>query len=191
MSCHSCHTDGHTSGLIVDTLGDGDYGAPKRVPSLLGTRNTGPWGWNGGMASLDIQVRKSIATTMHGEPPTDGQTSDLVAYLEALQTPQSPYRENRELIGRGRAVFRSRECMKCHTSPTFTSTGTFDVGLADERNRRSFNPPSLRGVSQRDRFFHDGRASSLEDVLLRFRHQLDEPLSSEQFAALLAFLRSL
>ena len=29
MSCHSCHVDGHTNGLVADTLGDGSYGAPN------------------------------------------------------------------------------------------------------------------------------------------------------------------
>ena len=66
MSCHSCHTDGHTNSLLSDTLGDGSYGAPKRVPSLLGVAATGPWTWTGSIARLEDQVRKSIATTMHG-----------------------------------------------------------------------------------------------------------------------------
>ena len=105
--------------------------------------------------------------------------------------PPSPDAGKRELIGRGRALFKSRDCVDCHTPPTFTSDSTFHVGLVDERNRRLFNPPSLRGVSQRDRLFHDGRAESLEDVLLRFRHQLDAPLSKKEAAALLEYLRSL
>ncbi|MFP6667562.1 MAG: cytochrome c peroxidase [Pirellulales bacterium] len=191
MSCHSCHPDGHSGGLLVDTLGDGDYGAPKRVPSLLGTRDTGPWGWTGRVASLGEQVRSSVLTTMHGGPLDDGQALDLVAFLESLPPPPAPPPKNRDAVHRGRVVFRSHGCEDCHKSPLFTSKRTFDVGLADERKRRSFNPPSLRGVSQRARFFHDGRASSLEDVLLLVRHKLAEPLSEDESAALLAYLRSL
>ena len=82
MSCQSCHTDGHTNNLLSDTLGDGSYGAPKRVPSLLGVAATGPWTWTGSIARLEDQVRKSIATTMHGSKPTDEQVADLTAYLE-------------------------------------------------------------------------------------------------------------
>ncbi len=67
MSCHSCHTDAHTNNLLSDTLGDGSYGAPKRVPSLLGVAKTGPWTWTGSMARLEDQIRKSIVTTMHGQ----------------------------------------------------------------------------------------------------------------------------
>ena len=47
MSCQSCHTDGQTNGLLADTLGDGGFGAPKRVTSLLGVGATGPWTWTG------------------------------------------------------------------------------------------------------------------------------------------------
>src|SRR5690606_29472947 len=38
MSCHSCHTDGHTNGQLADTLGDDSHGAAKRTLTLLGTR---------------------------------------------------------------------------------------------------------------------------------------------------------
>ncbi len=191
MSCHSCHTDGHSSGLLIDTLGDGDYGAPKRVPSLLGTRNTGPWAWNGSVPTLAEQVRKSVTTTMHGDAISAEQTTDLVAYLESLQPAPAAHRLSETLTTRGQAAFKRLGCVQCHSGPNFTSPGTFDVGLGDEKNRLLFNPPSLRGVGQRDRLFHDGRARGLEDVIGRVRHRLDEPLSIDESAALLAFLRSL
>ncbi len=63
FSCHSCHSDGHSSGELADTLGDGDYGAPKRVLSLLGVADTGPWAWNGSMVKLrrsDSQIDGNI-----------------------------------------------------------------------------------------------------------------------------------
>ena len=87
MSCHSCHTDGHTNNLLSDTLGDGSYGAPKRVPSLLGVAETGPWTWTASVARLEDQVQKSIATTMHGTKLPESQISDLTAYLATLAPP--------------------------------------------------------------------------------------------------------
>ena len=87
MSCNSCHTDGHTCGLKSDTLGDGSYGAPKKIPSLLGVGTTGPWTWTGSVERLEDQVRTSIQTTMHapGPPPTVEQVEALTAYLRTLQ----------------------------------------------------------------------------------------------------------
>lgn len=191
MSCHSCHTDGHSSGLLVDTLGDGDRGAPKRVPSLLGTRDTGPWGWTASADSLAVQVRSSVTTTLHGAPLTDSRRADLVTFLESLEVPPSPGTGKPGEVARGRDLFGSLGCADCHTPPVFTSGATYDVGLADEKGRRRFNPPSLRGVGHRDRLFHDGRARSLNDVLVRYRHQLDSPISSRDLADLTEFLRSL
>ena len=44
------------------------------------------------------------------------------------------------------------------------------MGLKDEVGHHEFNPPSLRGVSNRDSFLHDGRAGSLEDVFVKEKH---------------------
>src|SRR5262249_5606729 len=156
----SCHTDGHTNGLLADTLGDGSYGAPKRVPSLLGTGATGPWGWTGPFERLGDQVRSSIETTMQGRPPTDEQVADLTAYLRALPppTPADPAGGG-EAAARGRAVFDARGCTECHAPPEYTTPGRYDVGLADEVGNRRFNPPALRGVGRRTSLLHDGRAA--------------------------------
>ncbi len=66
MSCHSCHTDGHSNGLNVDTIGDGGYGAPKRVPSLLGTSQSGPGVGPDGMSGLMNRCINRLATTVQG-----------------------------------------------------------------------------------------------------------------------------
>ena len=82
--------------------------------------------------------------------------------------------------------------MRCHIPPlTYTSHEAHDVGFADERGLRKFNPPSLRGVGQAGPYFHDGRAATLEDVFVRYRHQLDRELPKSELADLLAFLQSL
>jgi YVTN family beta-propeller protein len=191
MSCHSCHSEGHTTGLLADTLGDGGYGAPKRIPSLLGTKAAGPWSWNGGTTSLAEQVQKSVRTTMHGSALTDDQARDLVAFLESLEPPPSRFEKDAPLVRRGREVFESRGCVDCHRPPSFTSSDTYDVGLVDEAGLREFNPPSLRGLGQRDAFLHDGRASSVEEAVREHRHQLNGRLSDDDVAALIAFLKSL
>ena len=191
MSCHSCHSDGHTINLLADTLGDGDFGAPKRIPSLLGTKATGPWAWNGKVKSLDAQVRKSVRTTMHGSRLSNAQAGDLVAFLESLRPPPSRFAADAALVSRGRRVFERRSCIDCHAPPEYTAADTFDVGLRDEAGLQHFNPPSLRGLGQRDIFFHDGRGSRVEDVIQKNRHQVGEPISDDEAAALLAFLRSL
>ncbi|HEY1376681.1 MAG TPA: hypothetical protein VGF55_07795, partial [Gemmataceae bacterium] len=66
-----------------------------------------------------------------------------------------------------------------------------DVGLSDEAGHRTFNPPSLRGVSQAGPFFHDGRAADLAEVFTRHRHQITGDLTARERDDLLAFLEDL
>ena len=196
MSCQSCHTDGHTNSLLSDTLGDDSYGAPKRVPSLLGVATTGPWTWTGSMSRLEDQVRKSIVTTMHGAKPSDAQVSDLIAYLKTL-TPPSPTlwtasgNDQSQAVVRGREVFQSRKCATCHVPPEYTSSERYDVGLSDEMGNHDFNPPSLHGVSRRDALLHDGRARSLDEVFRKERHPRGLVLTPREIADLVAFLETL
>jgi len=195
MSCQSCHTDGHTNSLSSDTLGDGSYGAPKRVPSLLGVAATGPWTWTGSISRLEDQVRKSIATTMQGSKPTDRQVADLTAYLKSLAPPTplvtGENGDNSAAVVRGRAVFETRKCATCHIPPEYTSPERYDVGLIDEVGNREFNPPSLCGVSRRETLLHDGRSRSLNEVFQKERHPRGLELTSREIADLVSFLKTL
>jgi YVTN family beta-propeller protein len=195
FSCHSCHTDGHTNGLLADTTGDGSYGTPKRVPSLRGVKDTSPFGWTGGAKDLEAQVRSSVETTMRGARLTAAQEADLIAYLRTLAPPPPLNRfaekHPTEAVRRGETVFRNQGCAACHEPPAYTSAKTFDVGLADEAGNRLFNPPSLRGVSQTGPFFHDGRARTLSDVFAKHRHGLKAELARNDLDDLLSFLADL
>ncbi len=196
LSCHSCHPDGHSTGGLVDTLGDESYGAPKRVLSLLGVSQTDTWAWNGGIKELHEQVRKSIDSTMHGQPLSAEAVQDMVAYLFTLKPPpplDPPRTEaDRQVIARGQAVFHREGCANCHVPPlTYTTQGAFEVGVADELGAEKFNPPSLLGVGHRDRLLHDNRAAGLESLFVEHGHQLKNALPKQDLADLVRFLRSL
>lgn len=192
MSCASCHTDGHTNHRLSDTLGDGNYGAPKRVLSLLGVADTRPYAWDGGMRRLEDQVVKSVKTTLRGRALTEGEVADLAAYLRTLEVPAlgggAPPAPR--FVAAGRAAFDRYACNRCHREPTYTSPGVHDVGLADELGTTRFNPPSLRGLRFGRRFFHDGSARSLREVLARHPGNGVE-VSGEDLPALVAFLKTL
>jgi YVTN family beta-propeller protein len=196
-SCHSCHTDGHTSGRRNDNFTDGSFGSPKQIPSLLGAGDTRPWAWDGSVLELEEQGGKSILGTMHGQ--AKGATAEnvraLAAYLRTLKPPPSVEVARGTLdagaVRRGKAVFEQLDCARCHAPPAYTAPRTYDVGLPDEWGKARFNPPSLRGVGQRDSLLHDGRAKSLRDVFSRFKHPDAQELPARQVEDLLSFLRSL
>jgi DNA-binding beta-propeller fold protein YncE len=195
LSCQSCHPDGHTHGLLADTLGDGTYGTPKRTLTLLNTRLTDPWGWTGQFRSIQDQVRSSVATTLHAPAVRWQDVEDLTSFL-AILPPPPPFEPaegaaDQARIDRGRRVFDERGCNHCHVGPlTYTSWETFDVGLADEKGQRKFNPPSLRGVGHGTRFLHDNRAKSLDGVFRRHHHKIGAATDAE-IDDLVRFLRSL
>jgi cytochrome c peroxidase len=150
------------------------------------------------MTGLEDQIRKSIATTMHGTKPTESQVADLTAYLRSLAPPSPrlwspPGDEDSRTaeVTRGKEVFQARKCASCHEPPEYTAPGRYDVGLVDEVGNREFNPPSLRAVSRRAAFLHDGRARSLDDVFAKEHHPRGLELSPREVADLVAFLRTL
>jgi len=196
MSCHSCHIDGHTNSQLNDNISDGGYETPKRVLSLLGKEGTAPFAWGGTSRSLETQVQRSIQKTMRFRGKVEEETvRAIAAFVRSLPPPPGidvaraiPMTASAR---RGKQLFGSLGCIECHAPPRYTSNACYDVGLADERGMRQFNPPSLLGVSQRDRFLHDGRAATLSEVFSQHGHQLDDPLEAEELADLLAFLRRL
>ena len=202
-SCHSCHPDGHTNGLLNENMSDFQIDSPKRVLTLLGTNQTAPWAWTGNQSTLQSQVHKSIHVTMQGgnsRLATTANEQAIVAFLETL----SPAPSLSEAHGttthpsvlRGEQIFQSRQCHTCHIPPSYTSNSKYDVGIHDEYGLKEFNPPSLRGISQRNRFFHDNRAQTLIEVFSKYNHPqtgppTETPLTPAQISDLVQFLRTL
>lgn len=181
MSCNSCHVHGHTPDLVADTMGDGHFGAPKRIPSLLGVAHTAPYGWTGNKQSLEDQLRQTLIFTMHGDAldlANPGVTAEsrseylesniaaLTEWLQQLDMPQDHSAHTAGLPHEGRQVFESAGCQKCHQPDThFTSPVRVSVGVEDEWGNQEFNPPSLKHLQLRRTFFHDGRFSDLGQLL--------------------------
>ncbi|MCC9645164.1 methylamine utilization protein MauG [Rhodopirellula sp. JC740] len=194
-SCHSCHTDGHTSGSLADTLSDGGEGAPKRILSLHGVGQTGPWAWIGDKSEIESQVRQTLRLTMQGRKLNGGEIGDLVAFLKSLP-PAPTFRPasddaDAKIVDAGRELFQSLDCIACHSGSVLTSEDTYEVGLTDERGTTQFNPPSLRGVGHLHSLFHDLRAADLNAVVTQYKHQLPRDLTLDEQEALIRYLQSL
>ncbi|MCA9268374.1 MAG: c-type cytochrome, partial [Planctomycetales bacterium] len=196
MTCNTCHAQGHTAGGLNDNFSDKSFGAPKRVLSLLGVKDTAPYAWNGSSASLAEQIKRSSAMTMQGRELSEQEIGRMVAYLQTLEPPPSVDAlrggQDQKSVARGKTLFGELRCVKCHAPPLYTSADLYDVGIHDKQGNTHFNPPSLRGVGQRGPYFHDAGAASLDDVFVTHGHQLDgRVLSDDELRDLLNFLRSL
>jgi YVTN family beta-propeller protein len=200
-SCHSCHYEGHTNALTMDTRNDGRNGNYKVVLSLRNVTRTGPWTWHGWQKDLDFAMRKSLTDSMLGTPPTDGEVKALIAFLDTLTCPPNPHRQAdgtlTESARRGEELFHGRAgCSRCHPAPLFTDGRIHDVGTGSRDDvYKGYNPPSLLGVFDRSMYLHDGRAQTLED-LLRGPHNPARvagrgELTDQELRDLIAYLRSL
>jgi DNA-binding beta-propeller fold protein YncE/mono/diheme cytochrome c family protein len=201
-SCHSCHYEGHTNAITMDTKNDGRFGNFKTVLSLRNVTRTGPWFWHGYEKDLSAAVRRSMVDTMLGKEPTDADVQALVAYFDTLMPPPNPNRGPDGALSpaaqRGAEVFRSEKasCARCHGGSHFTDGRVHDVASGERGDvYKGYNPPSLLGVYDRILYLHDGRARSLEEAL-RGPHSPGRvtgmgELSENELQDLLAYLRSL
>jgi YVTN family beta-propeller protein len=208
-SCNTCHSDGHTNGLDFDTLNDGwqdmsvlHQHSRKKVPTLRRVLYTKPWTWHGWQTSLENATVESFTKSMQGEKPTSEEAEAVVAFLASLDFPRNPNRGADDSITeqaqRGREVFRSPKaaCASCHSGPEFTDGKIHTTGLEEPRDvYRGYNPPSLRGVYDKDPYLHDGRAKTLKDAL-QGAHNPEEvtglgSLTDTELDDLIAYLQTL
>ena len=201
FSCNTCHTDGHTSGQLFDTLNDDSYGNPKQTPTLLGVNDTAPFTWHGWKHDMEKTVRDSMVNTLFGPEPSDREVKALTAYLHSLKPIASPYKpasgtSAAEAKARGRNLFYSKaNCVRCHSGEVFTTPKNHELPIeSDGSPFDTWNPPSLRGVHDRAPLMHHGLATDLKD-LLQNHHKPEKmggtALDKEEVDDLIEFLNSL
>jgi len=185
-------------------------GVPRRTPMLAGMVGAaGPYGWHG--ESPDLGSRLAAGMGLHrwgGMPQNIGGAGLGRATLIAIFAREGlvpPPRENRELTEqekRGRDIFNKTDvqCAKCHVPDrNYTDRESYPLrklpvvdGFDDESNQE-FKTPSLRFVSGRPPYFHDGRSSSLEKLIEMNGDRMGNTsrLSAEDREALVAYLKTL
>lgn len=172
-SCHSCHYEGGSNSVTMDTFNDGTVDSFKTVLPLYNVTQTSPWTWHGWQQDLRAGIHKSITSTMHGPSPTKQDTDAVIAFLRTLSTPPNsmaslPGPQN-DAAQRGKAVFHSdrAQCNTCHSGTYFTDGEIHDVGLGSEDDHFvGHNTPSLLGVGRKVMWLHDGRAKTLRELLI-------------------------
>jgi len=171
-SCHTCHYEGGTNAVTMDTWNDGSPRTFKTVLNLYHISKTGPWTWHGWQQDLAASMKKSMQDTMFGPRPRPGDTEALIAFLDSMEPLPNPYRLSDGSLtpsaARGKLVFEGKKgnCISCHQGPYFTDHEIHDVGTNGENDvYKGYSTPSLLGAHRRVRYLHHGRAESLRDVL--------------------------
>jgi len=155
------------------------------------------------------------------KPKTLGQA--IATYERTVVSERAPFdawiEGNEKAISeeakRGFAVFNGKaQCAACHEGWNFTNEGFQDIGLPSKdigrgeylpgviKMQHAFKTPSLREITRRSPFMHDGSLATLEAVVDHYDHAgVDRPsradlmrplnLTSEEKADLVAFLKTL
>jgi cytochrome c peroxidase len=197
FTCASCHPDGRSDHLVWDLTRDG-IGNFKKTKSLLGVKDTAPYGWHGSSPTLADRVTGTLQT-LHRHEPSGTEVADIVAYLQSLPPPRpSPISpKDKPAVDRGRGLFLGKaRCATCHRPPTFQDGKLHDIGTRGPTDTQdAFDTPSLRGVSGAFPFLHDGRAPTLEEIFTKHNgaelHGATHKLGRAELEDLLAFLKSL
>jgi mono/diheme cytochrome c family protein len=161
---------------------------------------TAPYSWDGQTKDLDLHLSETFERLGGSGRMSSLERRALVAYLGALPTParghvvQSNGADS--AVARGRALFESPTtgCASCHGGRNLTSNVTHDVSSNVEADRDShFDTPSLKFLSGRGPYFHDGRYATLSDLVDASKDKMGKTshLSATDRDALLAYLRSL
>ena len=199
QSCASCHPDGRADALNWDLLNDG-IGNPKSTKSLLLAHQTPPSMAEGGRGSAESAVRSGMVNILFAHRPED-EADAVDAYLRSLKPVPSPHLVDGSMstaAQRGRLLFESPQvgCQRCHPSPLYTDQKSHDVGTRKpiERNAR-FDTPTLIEVWRTAPYLHDGRYTTIEELLVEGRHGLrhirSNDVSEEQIDDLVQFVLSL
>jgi mono/diheme cytochrome c family protein len=197
FTCASCHPDGGSDGLNWDLPRDG-LGNFLNTRSLLGVKDTAPYGWHATSPTLADRVTGTLRT-LHQHEPTEQEVADLVAYLKTLVAPRPlPQQASaKEAIVRGKALFEGKgQCSKCHKGDALDDERPHDIGTRGPGDVSAlFDTPSLLGVARTAPYLHDGRAATLEEVFAKYnptqRHGAAHKLTPGELGDLITYLKSL
>ncbi len=190
-ACANCHPEGRDDGLVW-TSPDG-----KRQTMMLAGRveGTAPYGWFGEHKDARIHVKETLQRlggTGLNDPPSKEDFEALLAYVSSIPAPPLTKPKDPDLVKRGKQVYASFGCETCHRAGG-TDKAPHDVGsgIAGERSA-FFDTPSLIGIRGTSPYFHDGRYSTLEEVLSEKNQRMfTGVISPVDKSALIAYMETL
>jgi len=170
QSCASCHPGGgRVDGLNWDLLNDG-IGNPKNTKSLLLAHKTPPAMITGVRGGAEAAVRMGFKHILFTVRP-EAEAAAIDVYLKSLEPVPSPHLVSGRLsksARRGRRVFKKADCASCHKRPLYTDLQKYDVGTGKNLDEnRQFDTPTLVEVWRTAPYLYDGRASTIEEMLIK------------------------
>ncbi len=191
-ACASCHPDGRDDGLVWATPN-----GPRRTKMLAGMlAGTAPFSWDGKSPELRDHLQDTFKRLSGEGGLRSVELRALVAYIESLDPPPRAPEVDTKLAARGSELFHGEAagCATCHRGDALTDRERHDVQSKHNADRApDFDTPSLRFVSGRAPYFHDGRYGTLRELLTASDGKMGHTaqLSQDDLIALEVYLRTL
>lgn len=184
LSCASCHPEGTDDGHTWRFDG---LGLRRTQPLDIGLADSEPFHWDGDMDDLDMIMGEVLAHRMGGMRQSKARRESFARWMfEQDRPPARADMDDPGVVADGEALFTTHACDKCHTGPKLGGANTETIDGA------RLQVPTLRRVSLRAPFMHDGRAATLHDAV---RDMIERTVEGEVPAAdvdaLVAYMRTL
>lgn len=210
LSCNVCHPNGHVAAnffaeelsdkpgnvdlttAVFRHLADDGVFNPVNIPSLRGVAATAPYGREGQVGTVRRFSRTVIVAEFGGDEPSGRLLDALVAYQQLLDFAPNPalLDDGRlaatapEAARRGEVVFVQSNCARCHLPDDhFMDHRRYRVGSGG-----AYVTPTLLGLAATSPYFHDGRYSTLADVVAHFNSAGNLGLGRQERRDLVAYL---
>jgi hypothetical protein len=191
LACASCHPEGGEDGRVWNFVCAG----ARRTQSIRGGISmTAPFHWDGSEHDFSHLMDDVFSGRMSGPMLNIDQKNALQSWVDTIPALPTTANLDSAAVVRGAMLFDDPKvgCATCHTGSLLTNNATVDVGTG-----QPMQVPSLRGVSWRAPFMHNGCASTLAD---RFgatscsggdKHGVTSTLMPNQISDLTSYLQSL
>jgi cytochrome c peroxidase len=215
VSCFTCHTNGHTSGVFHLNPDNRPQDTRFRIDSvsLRGVNIQRFFGSKRALRSLeDFSEVEAKTAYFDGDPVIALKkgarrfTREEIAAMAAMQNmiafPPAPKLDIQGRLNpkkateselRGEKIF-SMACASCHPAPYYTDNLAHDLQVErfyDGRAEGLIKTFALRGIKDSPPYMHDGRCLTLEDTVEFFNLIQGLKLSTQQKTDLVAFMRTL
>jgi len=156
LACQSCHPDGTEDGITWSTPE-----GLRQTPMLAGRlHGSAPYGWSREQETLETYVTDTC-NRLGGSGLPAGELSELATFIDQLPSPPASQYSDKD-AERGREVFMAQKCDECHVGATGTDHRSYTFSSNDSTR---FDSPSLKNVALTAPYFHDGRYTTLSDLL--------------------------
>ena len=191
LACASCHPEGGEDGRVWNFVCAG----ARRTQSIRGGISpTAPFHWDGSEHDFSHLMDDVFSGRMAGPMLSADQKTALQSWVDTIPLLPPTAGLDAAAVVRGSMLFNDANvgCSTCHAGALLTNNATVDVGTG-----QPLQVPSLRGVSWRAPFMHNGCAATLTERLVNptcgggDKHGLTSTLTAAQVIDLTAYLSSL